>query len=354
MPRFIKSRKETIGLAPDAIFFRGEKKLDSTRLRIIDYNATELIETEPTSLKEIAHHNNTSTTTWLNIDGLHDEDLMMAISQEFELDPLILADVLHTHGRPKIHEYDNCVFISLRMLNYDEEKESISNENISIIIKENILLSFQERQGDIFDPVRERIRKQKKLIRNSGTDYLAFALLDVIIDNYIHVISRIGEKIELIDEELMNPSAKTILDDINNYKGEINYLRKTIKPAREMILNLVKLDSDFINEDINIHLKELQDNINLSSDSLDSYREILSDQLSIFHTNVSNRLNDILKFLTIFSVIFIPITFIAGIYGTNFEYIPELRLKYGYFMMWGVIILTVAGMITYFKRQKWI
>lgn len=239
------------------------------------------------------------------------------------------------------------------MLQYNEDINQITSENLVLIIQENILISFQEKVGDVFEPVRERLRKNRKRIRSSGPDYLAFALLDVVIDNYIFIISRIGEMIESLDEELISNPSNSTLEEINNYKSEITYLRKSIKPCREMILNFVKQDSEFINENISVHLKELHDNINLANDLLDSYREILSDQLSIFHTNVSNKLNDILKFLTIFSVVFIPLTFIAGIYGTNFDNIPELHYKYSYFIMWGVILTTATAMILYFKKKKW-
>ncbi|MCZ4696015.1 magnesium and cobalt transport protein CorA [Ancylomarina euxinus] len=353
MARFIKTKKDTIGLSPYAIHFRGDKKSDFIRLRLIDFNSEKLNELEVDRVGEVLDYANSKTTSWFNVDGLHDEKIMQEISSGFKLDTLIIPDVLNTHARSKIHEYDNCIYISLKMLQYHQSNDLISAENFVLIIKENILLSFQEKVGDVFEPIRERLRKSKKRIRNSGSDYLAFAILDIIIDNYIYIISLVGEKIESLDDELIkNPSKKT-LEEINKYKGEINFLRKSIKPCREMILSLAKMDSELLNENLSVHLKELQDNINLANDSLDSYREILSDQLSIFHTSVSNTLNDILKFLTIFSVIFIPLTFIAGIYGTNFDNIPELHYEYGYFVMWGVIIVTAISMILYFKQKKW-
>ena len=180
-----------------------------------------------------------------------------------------------------------------------------------------------------------------------------FVLLDVIIDNYIYIISQLGEEIEDIDEELIESPSPDRLEDINRYKSELVYLRKIVKPCRELVLNLSKMDSELINDYMDIHLKELQNNIELANETIDNYREILSDQLNVFHTNMSSRLNDILKILTIFSVIFIPITFIVGVYGTNFDNIPELHLKYGYYMMLTLIIALVFLMISYFKRKKW-
>lgn len=353
MARLIKAKKETIGLSPDAVHFRGEKKSEIVRFRLIDYDPVTLKEFEGKSIGETLNYHNSKSTSWFNIDGLHDLKIMEEISLGFDFDSLIMSDVLNTYARPRCNEYDDCIYISLKMLQYNETIDQITSENLVLVIKENILISFQERVGDVFEPVRERLRKNRKRIRSSGPDYLAFALLDVVIDNYIYIISRIGERIESLDDELISDPSNSTLERINNYKSEITYLRKSIKPSREMILSFVKQDSEFINENISAHLKELQDNINLANDLLDSYREILSDQLSIFHTNVSNKLNDILKFLTIFSVVFIPLTFIAGIYGTNFENIPELRYKYSYFIMWGVILTTAISMIFYFKRKKW-
>ncbi len=353
MARFLKSKKELIGISPDDILFKGEKKIEKTRLRLIDYNSEEFKEAELHDLNEAQDLLFNENTSWINIDGLHDTDIMKDLSEKFHIEPYIIAEVLDTHKRPKIHEYDDFIMLSTKMLQFNVEKEKIFSENLSIIVNTNKLISFQERVGDFFDPVRERIRKNRKRIRNSGPDYLAFALLDVVVDNYIHTISLLGEKIEELDDELINNPSTNSLEKINKYKVEINYLRKTIKPCREMILNLCKSDSDFVSDEIQGHLHDLQNNIELANESVDNYRDILSDQLNIFHTTVAYKLNDILKILTIFSVIFIPITFIAGIYGTNFDFIPELHYKYSYFIMWAVIVSTATGMIAYFKRKDW-
>ncbi len=353
MARFLKSKKELIGISPDDILFKGEKKIENTRIRLMDYNPDNLRELEVRVVDEIPGVLKKENTSWLNIDGLHETGVMKELSKQFEIENYIIAEVLETHKRPKIHDYDDYIMLSTKMLQYNVETEKIFSENLSIIFNENVLISFQERVGDFFNPVRERIRKNRKRIRNSGPDYLAFALLDVVVDNYIHTISLLGEKIEELDDELIRNPSSDSLENINKYKVEVNYLRKTIKPCREMILNLCKLDSELLSDEIQSHLHELQNNIELANESIDNYRDILSDQLNIFHTTVAYKLNDILKFLTIFSVIFIPITFIAGVYGTNFDNIPELHYKYSYFIMWVVILLTVIGMVTYFKKKKW-
>ena len=197
------------------------------------------------------------------------------------------------------------------------------------------------------------LEKHKKRIRNSGTDYLTFALLDIVVDNYLYVLSLLGEKIETLEENLLVNPNQNIINEINNYKRELNFLRKSIKPAKEMIFSLAKIESEFITESTYVHFKELEDNISQASDASDHYREILSDQLNIYHTTISTKLNDIMKFLTVFSVIFILLTFIAGIYGTNFEYVPELKYRYSYFIMWLLMIVIAVIMLLFFRKKKW-
>jgi magnesium transporter len=260
---------------------------------------------------------------------------------------------MNTHARPKIQEYDNCLYISLKMLQYDEKRNFISSENIVIIIKEHILLLFQEKTGDIFDPIRERMRKNKKRIRSSRTDYLAFALMDIVFDNYNYIISQIGEKIESLEIYLLNNAKESTLKEINNFKKEIIYLNKSIKPCREIVVELLKLESELLEAKVFVNFEDLKNNVNQAIESLESYREILADQLQVYHTTISSKLNDIIKFLTVFSVIFIPLTFIAGVYGTNFDYLPELHFKYGYFMMLGFMLILAISMILYFKNKKW-
>lgn len=354
MARFIKKRKEEIGLAPDDLWFRGEHKINEVQLRVIDFDTVNLIENVIEKVKDVLSYQDKDSVTWFNIDGLHNTSIMEELAKGFNLDQLILADVLNTQARPKVEEYDNCIFLSIKMLQHDSDTDLIMVENLSLIITKSILFSFQEKKGDVFEPVRDRIRKQKRRIRNGGTDYLAFALLDIVIDNYIYIIGVLGQKIESLEDSLLNDPTQAVVEKINLYKRELNFLRKNIKPAKEMILAFNKLDSELVNgDDIEMHLKELEDNISHASELTDSYREILSDQLNIYHTTISSKLNDIMKFLTVFSVIFIPLTFIAGIYGTNFEYVPELHYRYSYFIMWLVMLVVAVGMLIYFKRKKW-
>ena len=353
MTSYIKKKKEDIGLSPDDLIFRGEKKIDQVLLRIIDFDATNLTEDFVKTVREVSEFQHKNTVTWMNVDGLHNTAIMQEISTTFDLDSLVMAEVLNTGARPRVIEYDNCTLITIKMLQHDNNTGNTIIENLSLILTKSVLISFQERKGDVFEPVRERIRKQKKRIRNGGTDYLTFALLDIVVDNYLYVISLLGEKIETLEENLLLNPNQNIINEINNYKRELNFLRKSIKPAKEMIFSLAKLDSDYISDSTYVHYKELEDNISQANDASDDYREILSDQLNIYHTTISSKLNDIMKFLTVFSVIFIPLTFIAGIYGTNFEYVPELSYRYSYFIMWGLMIIVALLMLLFFKKKKW-
>ena len=354
MARFTKKNKSEIGRAPDELFFRGEKKIENIKLRIINFGEGFAEEVTLEKTKEAIKYRDMQSVTWFNIDGLHNAEAMKNIALAFELDNLVLADVMDTQARPKVLDYENCLALSIKMLRQEGKTGKILVENLSLILTKSTLLSFQERDGDVFDPIRERIKNEKKRIRRSGTDYLMYSMLDIVVDNYIYIISILGDKIEGLEEQLLDNPDQNLLEQINSCKKELNFLRKNINPAKEMILSLSKLESDFIDESNDIHFKELVSNINQAIETSDSYREILSDQLNIYHTTISSKLNDVMRILTIFSVIFIPLTFIAGIYGTNFEVVPELEYKYSYFIMWGVMVVIAILMLLYFKRKKWL
>ena len=354
MARYLTTSKDEIGLSPQELIFRGKRKIDEVLLRSIEFNQSRVEENLIESAKDLPESSSDNSIIWVNVDGLHDIQMIKDIGATLDLDQFLLADVLETNARPKIHEYKKWIFLSLKMAQYDEENEHFSIENLSLIFNDNVLISFQEKKGDIFEPVRERIRNHKRTLRDSKTDYLAFALLDTVIDHYLYVLSLFGEKIESFEDIIIEKPDKNVIEQISLFKKELNYIRKGVKPAREMVLALSKIESDFIHKKNDVHFKELVNNMNQVSDTLDSYRELLSDQLNIYHMIISSKLNDTMKFLTIFSVIFIPLTFIAGIYGTNFEFLPELHFKYGYFIMLGVMVLISILMLFYFKRKKWL
>lgn len=353
MSRLTKKRKEDIGLSPYAMVFRGQKKTEKPIIRTIDFNLDFVHEMEIKSPEKLTEFKNKNTITWLNVDGLDNVAVMEKLAEIFNITIDVMSDIMNPSLRPTVREFENGLFVTLKMIEPNQLTGRLSVENLSLTITEDVLISFQEEKGDVFDPVRERIRKHKNKIRTAGPDYLAFALLDIVVDNYIYIIGLLGEKIEHLEDKMAANPSKELLELINGYKQELNLLRKHIKPAKEMILNLAKMESEFIHEENRVNYKELQDNINEASELTDSYREILYDILNIYHTTATTRLNDIMRVLTIISVLFIPLTFIVGVYGTNFKYLPEIEWRYGYFIMWGVMIVVAVFMIWYFKRKKW-
>ncbi|WP_436417326.1 magnesium/cobalt transporter CorA [Petrimonas sulfuriphila] len=353
MPYIPHKKKEDIGLSPYELKFRGKKKAEDIRVQVIDFDLEGVRETEIKDTGELRKYLSSDSITWINVDGLHNEQIIRDLSDIFSIPADILSDVMEPSSRPQAEEFDNGFFVSIKMMEFNEKKNRMSVDNLSLIVMDKILVTFQEEKGDVFEPVRERIRKHKTKIRTSGSDYLAFTLLDVVIDNYIYILGVYGEKVETLEGKLILDTNKETLKIINLFKHELNNLRVDIKPAKEMIMGLVKLDTDFIQEENEKHYKELQDNINQAVDLLDYYREVLYDELNMYHSSMSTKLNDTMTVLTIFSVIFIPLTFIVGVYGMNFDNFPELHWKYGYFIVWGIMLLIVAGMIGYFKKRKW-
>ena len=354
MARFFKKREESKGLSPGSLIFIGNKKVDKIRIRVIDYDGAQLKEEELKDIAGGAEFRRTNTVTWINVDGLHDLELMKQIGSTFDLHPLLMEDILNTGQRPKLEEFENCIFLVVKMLRYDKEKQIIVSEQLSMVLGDTFLLTFQEQPGDVFEPVRERIRKQKARIRASGIDYLAYALLDCVVENYVFIVERLGEQIEDLEEEVLATAEPAVMEKINAFKHEMNFIRKSVRPAREAVIQLSKLDSELIDDRTVPFLKDMLDLITHAAEAIDIYRDMLSDQLNLYNSVVGNRMNDIMKVLTIFAAIFIPLTFIAGIYGTNFEYVPELKFKYSYFIFWGVMVVVAVGMLNYFRKKKWL
>jgi magnesium transporter len=354
MARFFKKREEIKGLSPGSLVFIGNKKVEHVRIRVIDYDGTQLKEDELKDIAQGAEFKRTNTVTWINVDGLHDLSLMKDVGNTFDLHPLLMEDILNTGQRPKLEEFENCLFLVLKMLRFDKQKQMVVSQQLSMVLGDTFLLTFQEQPGDVFEPVRERIRKQKARIRGSGTDYLAYALLDCVVENYVFIVERLGEQIEDIEGEVLEKADPAVMEKINTFKREMNFLRKSVRPAREAIMQMSKLDSELIHEQTIPFLKDLQDLITQATEAIDTYRDMLSDELNLYNSVIGNRMNDIMKVLTIFAAIFIPLTFIAGIYGTNFEYLPELKFKYSYFIFWGVMLGVAVVMLIYFKKKKWL
>lgn len=347
-------RKEDIGLSPYELKFRGRHRSAKVEMSLLDIDAEEVSEfTINSSVDALQPYKNSETLSWLNIDGLHNEALMLNLQNNLQIPADILSDVMEPDTRPKFEEFDDGVFISLKMMRMDDRSKSIVVDNLSLVVMDHLLVSFQEEKNDLFNPVRDRIHKHAPRFHSLGPDYLAFALLDVVIDNYIFILGGFGEKIEDLENNIMQNIDKKMLEEINLLKRQLGDLGRNIRPARDMIIALSKSDSDFVTPPNEKHYKELQDNIYQVVELLDYYRELLYDQLNIYHSSMSTKLNDIMALLTLFSVIFIPISFIAGLYGMNFDNMPGTQWRYGYFTVCGIMIVIAAVMLRYFKKKKW-
>ncbi|NNJ81834.1 MAG: magnesium/cobalt transporter CorA, partial [Flavobacteriaceae bacterium] len=290
----------------------------------------------------------------INVDGLSNTDQIELLGTHFQLHPLIQEDIVTTTQRPKMDEYDDYLFLVFKMLHYNERAELIF-EHVSMVLGKCYVLTFQEADGDVFDGVRERLKNDKGRVRSSGSDYLMFALMDAVVDNYFTVIETLSDKIEILEDQLFeNLASDNIAFQIQDLKKEVLKIRRAIVPLREVINRLEKTDTELIEQRTNNYIRDLYDHIIQVSESIDLYREMTWGLMDMYMTTISNRMNEIMKVLTIMASIFIPLTFMAGIYGMNFENIPELKYKYGYFVLWGLMILVFLGMLLFFRRKKWI
>lgn len=349
-----KKRSSKTGLPPGTLVHVGEKKVESVKITFIDYDEQNFQEKQVTKIEECLKLKDTPTVSWINIDGLHDIELLEKLGKGFDLHPLILEDILSTGQRPKFEDYEKHIFIVLKMLSFRDENRSVETEQVSLILGPNYVISFQERIGDVFDPIRERIRNAKGRIRKTGPDYLAYALLDSIVDNYFIILEKLGEKIESMEEDVIgNPTERTV-HKIHLLKREMIFLRKSIWPLRELIRGLQTSETSLINEATDIYMRDVYDHTIQIIDTIESFRDMVSGLLDIYLSSLSNKMNAVMKVLTIIATLFIPLTFVAGIYGMNFEYMPELKLKWGYGAVWLVMIVIAAIMLFYFRRKKWL
>jgi magnesium transporter len=354
MPRFIKRRSKKVGLPPGTLVHIGERKAEETRITVIDYDEARFQEEEIETVEECLPFKDKPTVTWINVDAIHQVQVLEQLGDCFGLHPLVLEDVLNTDQRPKMEDFDDYLFAVLKTFDYNDQSDELEPEQISLILGPSFVLSFQEREGDVFNPIRERIRSGKGRIRRMGADYLAYSLLDSIVDHYFIVLEQVGEKIEFLEEELVtNPTPET-LQTIHNLKREMIFLRRSVWPLREVIGALERGESSLIQESTEIYLRDVYDHTIQVIDAIETFRDMISGMLDIYLSSVSNRMNEVMKVLTIIATIFIPLTLIAGIYGMNFQYMPELGWRWGYPMVWLIMLVIGALMLVYFRRKKWL
>ena len=354
MPKLIKKQSKKVGLPPGTLVHIGQRKTESARISVIDYNEQNFQEKRISAIEECLQFKETSTVTWINIDGIHEINLIDELGRQFELHPLILEDILNTGQRPKFEDFDKYIFVVLKMLSYDDENQAVQAEQVSLVLGPNFVISFQESVGDVFEQIRDRIRNAKGRIRKMGADYLCYALIDAIIDNYFAILEGFGERIESMEEELVAEPTEKTLQQIHTLKREMIFLRKSVWPLRELISALQRSESTLIRESTGIYLRDVYDHTIQIIDTIESFRDMISGMLDIYLSSLSNKMNAVMKVLTIIATLFIPLTFVAGFYGMNFKHMPELEWHWAYPAVWLVMVTVAVIMLIYFRKKKWL
>ncbi len=350
-----RSRRKRLkgpGASPGTLVYTGERVVAKVRVSVIDYDQGRLTERDDIPLDQICALKETSTVSWINVEGISDPSFIEEIGKRFGLHPLLLEDILSPRQRPKMETYESYIYLVLKML-YVEKGGEIRSEQVSFVLGPHYVISFLEDPGDIFDPVRERIRGQRGRIRQMGPDYLLYALADAIVDHYFIVLECLEERIEKLEDEVFsNPTGSTI-QAIQRLKTELLYLRKSVWPLREALSGLLREESQLLTDKTEFFFRDVYDHTIQVIDTLESLRDTVSGLLDIYLSSLSHRLNEVMKVLTIIATIFIPLTFIAGVYGMNFKFMPELSSPWGYPLIWCVMIAVAGVMLIFFKRRGW-
>ena len=352
--KFFKKASKKTGQSPGTLIHVGEQKVEKARIFLMNYDQNRLEEKELKRIEESFAYKDTPPVSWINIDGLHEVEVIEKIGTHFNIHPLTLEDIVNTGQRPKVEDFEDYIYLVFKMLKIDESANHLASEQVSLILGPHFLISFQETGGDVFNFVRERLRKGRIHIRKSGPDYLAYALIDAVVDHYFLILEKIGEKIEHFEEQLHVQPTPEILQAIHDLKRELIYFRKQAWPIREVLSTWQKTESAIIQEANKIFLRDVYDHTIQVIDTIESFRDIISGMTDLYLSTVSNKMNEVMKVLTIIATIFIPMTFVAGIYGMNFKYMPELEWKWSYPILGLVLILIFFGMMFYFKRKKWL
>lgn len=349
-----KKSYQTVNRSPGSVYYRGKKQNAVTAIDIINYNKEAYTTIETQNVEEALHFKGTQHVTWININGLNNTSEIEKLGNNYGLHPLTLEDIVNTTHRPKIDEFDDYLFVILKMLYL--KNEELVYEQVSMVVGEDYLLTFQEADGDVFNDLRARIYSGKGRVRSLGPDYLMYAIIDAVVDHYITVIEAFGDKIEDIEDRVFegNSDNNETATTIQSLKREVLKIRRSVFPLREVISHLDKMEHHIIDEKTHNFLRDLYDHIVQVNESIEMYREMVWGLLDMYMSIISNKMNEVMKLLTIIATVFIPLTFIAGIYGMNFDNMPELHYKHSYFILMGIMVFIFLMMLIYFKRKKWL
>lgn len=354
MLRHYKQVSGKAGLSPGTVVRIGAAPPLPVKVSYVAYDEFNLQERSDVPISEALPPKDRGGITWINVDGVHDTALVESIGSHFSLHPLVLEDIVTTGQRPKLEDYGDYLFITIKVLAMDEQSKEVSSDELSILLGSNYVLTFHETDKDVFEPVRERLRKSAGRLRKGGPDYLAYALIDAVVDNYFTVFERLGEHFEdLQDNVVQDPSPQT-LSAIQHFKNELLLLRKAIWPVRDVINGMQRSESPLISRTTEVYLRDVHDHAIQILDTIETFRDMLAGMLDIYLSSLSNRLNAVMKVLTIIATIFIPLTFLAGVYGMNFKFMPELEWRWGYPLLWVFMVSVAVGMLVWFRRKRWL
>ncbi len=342
-----------IGLPPGALVHVGKRKMEKAVISIFNFSKDAFEELQNCKVEDIEKHLHSSHTTWINVDGVHDKELIEEIGKQAQLHPLLLEEIMNTYVRPKFEDHGNRLYFNLKMLGVSPQGNDIISEQVGIILGDKFVISFQEKEGDLFEPLRDRLRENKGLLRVKPADYFFYRLVDTIVDNYFLVSESITERTEELEKLVLESATPELLKEIQKVKKTLIKIRRMTMPLREAVSSFYKEDSPLISSDTKNFIRDVYDHLLQLMESGDSQREMITSIMELYHTEVSNRMNQVMQLLTIISTIFIPITFVAGIYGMNFEVIPELKMENGYYYFWLLVVCLVFLMIFYFKKKRW-
>lgn len=347
------SRLKKSGLPPGTVLHQNNASEQKIDICLFEFNDQFFSEKKDCSLEDISATLHNKNIKWIDIEGISNTKLIEQIVGLYSIHPLTLEDVINTDQRAKFEDYATYTVTITRMVYYDD---AICSEQLSIILLDNTVITFQEEHGkDPFDPVRERIRNNKGRVRKAGSDYLAYALLDAVVDNYFHILDRVGSRIEILEEVILDENHNTnIVRELHELKRQMVFLRRALWPIREVIATLQRSQHSLYSPNTLVYIRDVYDHSVRIADTIETYRDLLSGMLDMYLSVQSNKMNEVMKLLTIISSVFIPVTFLVGVYGMNFDFMPELRMKYGYYSVWILMIIIIFGMLYYFKRKKWL
>ena len=353
--KFLPRRSQKTGLPPGTPVHIGEIRKERPRITVFEYGEQGCTEREledPAECRRV--DGGAGGVAWINVDGVHDVAIIQSLGEMFRIHPLVQEDIVNTGQRTKVDSYDGALFLTLKMLSQEASGGSFRSEQVSLFVRPGLVISFQEQEGDVFDPIRERLRQGKGQVRRRGSDYLAYCLIDAIVDHYFVILEALEDRIQPLEEAVVETPEPQVMQSIQAVKRELIFLRRTLWPLREMLARLEREDTSIVRKDTVPFLRDVHDHTIQVIEILESFQEIVSSLLDIYMTSISNRMNAIMKVLTIIATIFIPLTFIAGVYGMNFRFMPELEWRWGYPAVLGFMAAVFVGMLVFFRRKKWL